>query len=80
MPFAIITTTNARRDIQQAIDWENIRSHNLGARFLADLNLKFTSLSITPLMGVYDITMSGAQLLMFLNIYSIILLMIIYRK
>ena len=46
MAFAVITTTNARRDMQQAIDWEN-----LGARFLEFLHLKFTSLSITPFIG-----------------------------
>ncbi len=51
MAFAVITTTNARRDIQQAIDWENSRSPNLGARFLEFLHLKFTSLSITPFIG-----------------------------
>ena len=51
MPFAIITTTNARRDIQMAIDWENERSPNLGERFLASLQLKINALSITPFMG-----------------------------
>jgi len=51
MPFAIITTTNARRDIQHAIDWENERSPGLGERFLDYLHLKFTTLSITPFTG-----------------------------
>ena len=51
MPFAVITTTNARRDIQTAIDWENSRSPNLGTRFLEYLHLKFTSLSFTPFIG-----------------------------
>ncbi len=51
MPFTIITTTNARRDIQQAIDWENSRSPNLGERFLEYLQLKINDLSITPLIG-----------------------------
>ena len=51
MPFAVVTTTNARRDIQQAIDWENSRSRNLGERFLEYLHLKFTALSITPFIG-----------------------------
>jgi plasmid stabilization system protein ParE len=51
MPFAIITTTNARKDIQQAIDWENTRSLNLGERFLEYLNQKLLALSFTPLIG-----------------------------
>ena len=51
MPFSIVTTFNARRDIQQAIDWENARSHGLGERFLEYLELKFNSLAITPLIG-----------------------------
>lgn len=51
MAFAIITTTNARRDIQRAIDWENSRSPNLGERFIKYLHQKFYDLSITPLIG-----------------------------
>ncbi len=51
MPFEIITTLNARRDIQQAIDWENNRSANLGERFVEYLHLKLTSLSVTPFIG-----------------------------
>jgi plasmid stabilization system protein ParE len=51
MPFGIITTTNARRDIQQAIDWENERSELLGDRFLEYLDKKFIALSITPHIG-----------------------------
>ena len=51
MLFLIVTTTNARRDIQQAIDWENQRSPNLGTRFLEQLQLKLNVLSITPNIG-----------------------------
>ena len=51
MPFAIITTTNSRRDIQQAIDWENARSNGLGQRFFEYLHLKFLTLSTTPYIG-----------------------------
>ena len=51
MPFAIITTTNARRDIQQALDWENSRNEHLGERFLEYLHLKLNTLSITPFIG-----------------------------
>ena len=51
MLFTIITTTNARKDIQQAIDWENSRSPNLGERFLEYLSLKINVLSTTPLIG-----------------------------
>ena len=51
MPFSIITTINARRDIQQAIDWENSKSPKLGERFEEYLHLKFNTLSITPFIG-----------------------------
>ena len=51
MPFTIITTTNARRDIQQAIDWENMRKSGLAAYFLDNLQKKLDLLSITPGMG-----------------------------
>jgi hypothetical protein len=51
MPFAVITTTNARKDIQQAIDWENSRNSNLGERFLEQLHLKISTLSATPFIG-----------------------------
>ena len=33
MPFTIITTTNARKDIQDALDWENMRSSGFGQTF-----------------------------------------------
>jgi len=51
MPYSIITTTNARRDIQQAIDWENLRKPGLGGYFLFDLEAKLESLAITPKSG-----------------------------
>lgn len=34
MPYSIITTSNARLDIQQAIDWENNKLEGLGENFL----------------------------------------------
>ena len=51
MPFTIITTTNSRRDVQQAIDWENMRKPGLAAYFLDDLEKKLEDLSITPGTG-----------------------------
>lgn len=51
MLFVITTTANARRDIQQAIDWENGRQTNLGARFLNNLHIKLERLSQTPYIG-----------------------------
>ncbi len=40
MPFAIITTTHARKDIQEAIEWENKRKPGLLVRFFEDLYKK----------------------------------------
>jgi hypothetical protein len=51
MAYTIITTTNARRDIQQAIDWENMRKPGLGEYFLSDFEAKLTDLTITPAIG-----------------------------
>ena len=51
MLFTIITTTNARKDIQQAIDWENNRNSNLGEQFLECLHLKINALAATPFIG-----------------------------
>jgi plasmid stabilization system protein ParE len=51
MQFRITTTTTARKDIQQAIDWENTRSAGLGERFVGYLEEKINMLSITPLIG-----------------------------
>lgn len=51
MPFTIITTSNARRDIEDAIEWENKRKPGLARRFLEDLDKKLTSVSITPGLG-----------------------------
>lgn len=51
MLYKIITTTNAREDIQAAIKWENNKLIGLGVRFLNELENKFTKLSITPGMG-----------------------------
>ncbi len=51
MPFTIITTANARRDIENAIEWENERKPGLGRGFLKDLDKKLTAVSITPGTG-----------------------------
>ena len=51
MTLSIITTTNARRDIQQAIDWENTRQNGLGERFLGLLTSKLQTLAGTPFLG-----------------------------
>lgn len=51
MAYTIITTTNARRDTQQAIDWENIRKPGLGEYFFNDLEAKLSDLVITPAIG-----------------------------
>jgi len=37
MPFTIITTANARRDIENAIEWENERKPGPGERFFKRL-------------------------------------------
>jgi hypothetical protein len=41
MSYTIITTTNARRDVQDAIEWENYRKSGLARRFLHNLNQKY---------------------------------------
>ncbi len=51
MPYQIITTTNARLDIQEAITWENDRQLGLGERFFEVLDKKLNDLAITPAMG-----------------------------
>ncbi len=51
MPYKIITTTNARTDIQEAINWENNRQSGLRERFFEVLDKKLSNLSITPAMG-----------------------------
>ncbi len=51
MPYSVITTTNARRDIQQAIDWEDERSSGLGKRFLDDLNQRLNDIAAVPKLG-----------------------------
>ena len=51
MPFRIVTTTNARKDIKQAINWENERSSDLGVRFLNDLEQRLETISQTPAIG-----------------------------
>ena len=51
MLFAVKTTTNARKDIQDAIEWENKRKAGLADRFLADFEQKITILSHSPYIG-----------------------------
>ncbi len=51
MSFVLVTTANARRDIQEAIDWENRRQLGLGKRFLIDLDEKLSALVTTPYLG-----------------------------
>lgn len=51
MPYKIITTTNARIDIQEAINWEDDRKIGLGEKFFGVLDKKLNDLSITPAMG-----------------------------
>lgn len=48
MPYAIITTTNARRDVQDAIEWENKRKPGLAKRFLEDVDQKLLITSKFP--------------------------------
>ncbi len=48
MPYAIFTTTNARLDIQDAIDWENKRKPGLAKRFLEDLEQKLSAVVDAP--------------------------------
>ena len=50
MPYNIITTTNARRDVQDAIDWENKRKPGLSNYFLQDLEQKLLAIADTPYM------------------------------
>ncbi len=51
MPYSVVTTTNARRDIQQAIDWEEERSTGLGKRFFTDLNQRLGDIAAVPKLG-----------------------------
>jgi plasmid stabilization system protein ParE len=51
MGYKIITTTNTRKDIQQAIDWENMRDAGLGEHFLEDLAERLADISIAPSAG-----------------------------
>jgi plasmid stabilization system protein ParE len=51
MLYTIITTTNARRDIQDAIDWENMRQPGLAKRFLNDLEQKLSAIAAAPHIG-----------------------------
>jgi len=48
VPYTIITTAYARRDIQDAIDWENMRKPGLGNHFLQDLEKKIYTVANQP--------------------------------
>jgi plasmid stabilization system protein ParE len=48
VPYTVITTIHARRDIQDAIDWENMRKPGLADYFLKDLNKKMLTVSRSP--------------------------------
>ena len=56
MRYQVITTGNARKDIQDAIDWENNRDNKLGKHFLAEIEQKLTAVSRTPRLAAvrYD--------------------------
>lgn len=51
MSYKIIITTNANRDIQNAIDWEEERHKGLGRKFYKDLNQRLKDLSFVPAIG-----------------------------
>lgn len=51
MTYRIVTTTHARKDIQQAIDWEEQRNKGLGKRFLADLEQRLSDIATIPAIG-----------------------------
>lgn len=51
MPYTIITTTNARLDIQDAVDWENKRNPGLGKRFFDELEQKLFAITNAPYIG-----------------------------
>lgn len=48
MSYTLVVTFNARRDIQDAIDWENMRSEGLASRFLHYLEQKLSVISDGP--------------------------------
>ncbi|MBC7398457.1 MAG: type II toxin-antitoxin system RelE/ParE family toxin [Mucilaginibacter sp.] len=51
MRYDIITTTNARLDIQDAIDWEDKRNAGLGKRLFTELDQKINKLATSPYIG-----------------------------
>jgi plasmid stabilization system protein ParE len=51
VPYSIITTAYARRDIQDAIDWENMRNPGLGQYFIKDLDSKIAAIANMPLIS-----------------------------
>jgi plasmid stabilization system protein ParE len=51
MPYRIITTANARRDLQDAMDWENNRKAGLAEYMLQMVNERITQIAATPGIG-----------------------------
>ena len=51
MAFTVFLTANARRDIQEAIDWENRRSPGLGRRLFEEIKDMMSRLATNPLSG-----------------------------
>ena len=56
MTHKIILTANARRDIQQAIDWEDERADGLGRRVFEDIGSRLRDIALFPAFGTvrYD--------------------------
>jgi plasmid stabilization system protein ParE len=74
MLYAIITTTNARRDIQDAIGWENMRKPGLAKRFLKDLEQKLLAISLTPYLGAVryeNVRCVGTKIFQYLIHYTV---------
>jgi plasmid stabilization system protein ParE len=51
MPYRIMITGNARKDLRDAIDWENHRQTGLAERMLAMVHERIAQISDTPGMG-----------------------------
>jgi plasmid stabilization system protein ParE len=56
MQYKIIITSNANKDIQKAIYWEEDRSKGLGEKFYLDLDKRLKTLANSPAIGTirYD--------------------------
>jgi plasmid stabilization system protein ParE len=51
MPCRIITTANARRDLQDAMDWENNRKAGLAEYMLQMVDERIAQIAVTPGIG-----------------------------